>query len=212
MPGFNDAHLHLASGGRAKLAVDLEGAKSISEFQQRVRARVPITKPGEWVTGSGWDTRYGIRRISRHARTSTRSRATIRCFSRISPGTSASPIPRRWISGITASTPNPSGGKIEHDAKGEPDGMLEEDSAMSLVTRKIPAATPVQRRHGIELAMQEATANGLTSIQDYSSWNDFLTYRELKQEGKLTVRVTEWLTFELPLGAARTNAARGRHG
>jgi predicted amidohydrolase YtcJ len=200
MPGFNDAHLHLGSGGQAKLAVDLEGAKSIGEVQQRVRARVAITKPGEWVTGSGWDhTLWNPPNFPTRQDLDAISGDHPMFFSHISGHVGVANSKALELAGITASTPNPSGGKIEHDGKGEPDGMLEEDSAMSLVTRKIPAATPAQRRHGIELAMQEATANGLTSIQDYSSWNDFLTYRELKQEGKLTVRVTEWLTFELPL-------------
>jgi hypothetical protein len=200
MPGFNDAHLHLGSGGQAKLAVDLQGAKSISEFQQRVRARVAITKPAEWVTGSGWDhTLWNPPNFPTRQDLDAISDDHPMFFSHISGHVGVANSKALELAGITASTPNPSGGKIEHDAKGEPDGMLEEDSAMSLVTRKIPAATPAQRRHGIELAMQEATANGLTSIQDYSSWNDFLTYRELRQEGKLTVRITEWLTFELPL-------------
>src|SRR5713101_1869002 len=55
MPGFNDAHIHLASGGQAKLAVDLEGTKSLEELQQRIRARLGEFERGEWVTGRGWD-------------------------------------------------------------------------------------------------------------------------------------------------------------
>src|SRR5216683_1651108 len=55
------------------------------------------------------------------------------------------------------------------------------------------------RRRGIELALAEAARFGVTSIQDNSPWDDFLVYRELKQEGKLTVRITEWLPFTDPL-------------
>jgi len=36
------------------------------------------------------------------------------------------------LAGITAKTPNPVGGEVEHDSTGEPDGMLKEGSAISL--------------------------------------------------------------------------------
>ena len=39
MPGFNDAHLHLAEAGLQKLSVDLTGVKTLEEFRQRVLAR-----------------------------------------------------------------------------------------------------------------------------------------------------------------------------
>jgi predicted amidohydrolase YtcJ len=41
--------------------------------------------------------------------------------------------------------------------------------------------------------------HGVTSVQDNSAWEDFLTYRAIKKDGKLTVRVTEWLPFPAPL-------------
>src|SRR6266849_4597451 len=99
------------------------------------------------------------------------------------------------LAGITRQTPNPSGGEIEHDASGEPTGMLKEGAAMALVHSKVPPLTRAQRRRGIELALAEAARFGITSIQDNSPWEDFLVYRELKQEGKLTLRITEWLPF-----------------
>ena len=36
---------------------------------------------------------------------------------------------------------------------------------------------------------------GLTSLQDNSSWQDFLVYEEIEREGKLSARITEWLDF-----------------
>ena len=40
MPGFNDAHMHLANAGFQRLTVDLMGVKSLTEFRDRIRARV----------------------------------------------------------------------------------------------------------------------------------------------------------------------------
>ena len=55
MPGFNDAHLHLASAAYVQLHVNAEGAKSLAEFQQRIRARLQDYQPGEWIVVDGWD-------------------------------------------------------------------------------------------------------------------------------------------------------------
>jgi predicted amidohydrolase YtcJ len=58
MPGFNDAHLHLADAGVTKLNVDLTGVKSLDEFRERVLKRVGKAEPGEWILGGGWDESY----------------------------------------------------------------------------------------------------------------------------------------------------------
>ena len=55
MPGWNDAHLHLADAGLQKLNVDLTGVRTLDEFRQRVLAKVETAKPGEWILGGGWD-------------------------------------------------------------------------------------------------------------------------------------------------------------
>ncbi|MGC2791463.1 MAG: amidohydrolase family protein, partial [Candidatus Sulfotelmatobacter sp.] len=49
MPGFNDAHVHLAEGGLQKLTIDLTGVKTLEELRERVKARVEKAKPDEWI-------------------------------------------------------------------------------------------------------------------------------------------------------------------
>ncbi len=51
MPGFNDAHLHLAEAGFERQTVNLVGVKSLAEFRDRIRARVATAAPGEWIAG-----------------------------------------------------------------------------------------------------------------------------------------------------------------
>src|SRR5258707_1287692 len=103
------------------------------------------------------------------------------------------------LAGITKTTPNPAGGEIEKDDAGEPTGMLKEGAAMKLVESKIPPPSAELRRRGIELALADVAKYGVTSIQDNSAWEDFLTYRAIKNDGKLSVRITEWLPFAAPL-------------
>jgi predicted amidohydrolase YtcJ len=200
MPGFNDAHLHLGSAAQGKLSVDLEGAKSIEEFQRRIAARVATAKPGEWIVGRGWDhTLWTPARFPMKADLDVISSGHPMFFTHISGHVAVANSKALEIAGITAATPNPPGGEIERDASGQPDGMLKESSASSLVSRKIPPQTKEDRMRGIELALADAAQHGVTSMQDNSSWEDFRAYRELKQQGKLTARITEWLPFDAPL-------------
>ncbi|MFZ0641146.1 MAG: amidohydrolase [Candidatus Acidiferrales bacterium] len=201
MPGFNDAHVHLASAGMAKVIVNFEGAKSLTEFQQRLRAALKNYKPGEWITGSGWDhTLWPEQRFPTRWDLDAVSKDHPMIFSRVDGHVAVVNSLALKIAGITKSTADPPGSHIVHDAKtGEPNGMLEEDGAMSLVYRHVPPPSHEIRKRAIELALADAVSHGVTSIQDYSTWGDFLIYRELKNEGKLPLRITEWLTFTEPL-------------
>jgi predicted amidohydrolase YtcJ len=200
MPGFNDAHLHLGNAAQSKLNVDVEGATSIGEFQKRIRARVAQSKPGEWIVGRGWDhTLWNPVRFPTRQDLDAVSGDHPMLFTHISGHVSVANSKALEIAGITANTPNPPGGEIEHDAQGQPDGMLKEGPAYGLVSRKIPPIMPEQRREGIELALKEAAGMGVTSMQDNSSWDDFLTYRDLQMSRNLTARITEWLPFDAPL-------------
>jgi predicted amidohydrolase YtcJ len=200
MPGFNDAHLHLGSAAQAKLTVNLEGAQSLAEFQKRIQERVAQSKPGEWITGRGWDhTLWSPAKFPTRQDLDAISKDHPMLFTHISGHVAVANSKALELAGITAATPNPPGGEIEHDAQGQPDGMLKEGSAYGIVGRKIPEVTAERRKQGIELALAEAAKYGVTSMQDNSSWGDFLAYRELKTEGKLTARITEWLPFDSPL-------------
>jgi len=200
MPGFNDAHIHFASGGQAKLAIDLEGARSLAEFQQRIRARLNEYKAGEWITGRGWDhTLWPEKRFPTRQDLDAISRDHPMIFGRVDGHVAVANSLALKMAGINLATRDPPGGSIERDpVTHQPSGMLKE-TAVDLVRRLVPEITPIQRRHAIELALAEAARFGVTSIQDNSNWEDFLVYERLRQEGKLTLRITEWLPFLAPL-------------
>ncbi|HXA81938.1 MAG TPA: amidohydrolase [Methylomirabilota bacterium] len=210
MPGFNDAHTHLGSAGRDKLTLDLKGTDSLAELQQRVRVAASQHKPGEWIVGSGWDQTRWPDKTFPHRQD----------LDEVSPN---NPVFLVHVSGhvgvanslalkhteITEDTKNPTGGEIERDADGNPTGMFKEGSAMEFVEQKIPDPTPEQRRRGIELVLQELASNGVTSAQDNSAWEDFLVYHDLKEEKKLTTRITEWLPFMAPLTELQNMRSEG---
>jgi predicted amidohydrolase YtcJ len=196
LPGFNDAHLHLASGGFLKLNVDLVGAKSLAEMQQRIAERVATMGPGGWIRGRGWDhltwtSQKLPTRLDLDAVTGKHPAIFTRVDGHICVVNSAA----LSAAGITQLTPDPQGGKIDRDEREEPTGILRE-GARDAVDKVIPKVTAADRRRALELALAEASEWGLTSVQDNSSWQDFLIYEDLEQEGKLSVRITEWLAFD----------------
>lgn len=211
MPGFNDAHVHLASGGMAKLTVNFEGTKSLAEFQQRIRDALKNYKSGEWITGSGWDhTLWPEKRFPTRWDLDAVSKDHPMIFERVDGHVAVANSLALKITGVTKDTKDTPGSHIVRDEEtGEPNGMLEESGAMSLVYRHVPPPTHDVRRRAIELALEDAVSHGVTSIQDYSTWNDFLIYRELKNERKLPLRITEWLTFTEPLAKLEEERREG---
>ena len=200
MPGFNDAHVHLGGAGEDWLAVRLFGAGTVAELQKRLAAAVAEHKEGEWINGRGWDhTLWPEKTFPNRQQLDEVSPKNPVLLTHVSGHVAVANSLALKLAGISRDTASPPGGEIEKDGNGEPTGMLKEGSAMRLVESKIPPATAEQRRRGIELALEDVAKNGVTSVQDNSAWEAFLTYRALKNDGKLTVRITEWLPFAAPL-------------
>jgi predicted amidohydrolase YtcJ len=199
MPGFNDAHVHLASAGREKLTIDLVGVKSIAEMQQRIGAAAKAAEPGVWLRGRGWDhTLWAAKELPNRSDLDAVTGDHPAVFTRVDGHIAVANSKALEIAGIRAATPDPSGGKIDRDRLGIPTGIVRE-TAVDLVYDKVPAPSPKERRKALELAIWDAVTHGITSLQDYSSWDDFLVYEQMEQEHRLTVRISEWLTFLDPL-------------
>ena len=210
MPGFNDAHVHLGGAAADLLAVPLTGVPSVEELQKRVADAVAHHKEGEWITGGGWDhTLWPDKRFPNRQQLDAVAPKNPVILTHVSGHVAVANSLALQHAEIDKYTPNPPGGEIEHDSLGEPTGMLKEYAAMSLVNVRIPDPAPEQRRRGIELVLQNVARNGITSVQDFSDWEDFKMYKQLKDEDKLTVRITEWLPFLTPLNDLQNMRAQG---
>lgn len=206
MPGFNDAHIHLADAGLQKLTVDLTGVKSLDELRERVRARVEKSKPAEWILGSGWDetlwpvkatpTRWDLDEVS-----SGHAVFLVRIDGHIAVANTRA----LQLASVTLASRDPEGGHIDRNENGEPTGILRE-TAQHAVRAVIPKPSPEMRRQAIEAALADLAEHGVTSAQDCSTieqgcsnWEDFQIYEDLEKEGKLTARITEWMSFDQPV-------------
>ena len=198
-PGFNDAHVHLGSAGSTKLNVDLTGVQSLAGMLASIQTFAGSSPAGHWLTGGNWDHTLWVSKILPTRQDLDKVTAGHPTFlDRIDGHISIANSAALAAAGITGKTVPPQGGAIDLDASGNPTGILRE-SAQNLVYKVIPPPSHDERRRGDELAITDALAHGVTSVQDFSDWDDFLIFEELEKEGKLHLRITEWLPFKAPL-------------
>ncbi len=196
MPGFNDAHMHLASAGLEKMNVNLVGVKTLDEFRERLRTKVEAAGPGEWVVGEGWDeTLWPVKVLPTRWDLDEVSGKHPVYLERVDGHIGVANTRALQLASVTVASRDPDGGKIDRDDAGTPNGILRE-KAQDTVQAVIPKPTHEKRRQAIELALTDLASHGITSAQDNSQWEDFQIYEELEHEGKLTARISEWLTFD----------------
>jgi predicted amidohydrolase YtcJ len=198
VPGFHDAHIHLADGSLALTGLDLRDCESADAVVERVRSRAAALPPGNWIRGWGWD----------HTRWSGGDwpdRATLdRAAPRHPVFLSRTDGHVAWLSsralqavGITESTPDPDGGQILRDAtSGAITGILLE-RARDLALERLPAVSDADRRSAVEEGLARLGRVGITSVQDVLAPWALEHYARLRDEGRLTARVSAWIPLEL---------------
>ena len=208
MPGFNDAHTHMASAGRQKLSVDLDAIPSLRAMLDRIRTYTASSNPGQWILGAGWDQTLWQGKIlptrnDLDSVTAGHPAVFYRTDGHIVVANSAALL----AAGISSATPDPPGGKIDRDATGTPTGILRESPAVAVLYAKVPPPSSDTRRKALDLAIADALAHGVTSVQDFSDWEDWLVLESMEHTGALNLRFAEWIDFNLPLPILKSRRA-----
>jgi len=208
MPGFNDAHTHIASAGQQHLTVDLDNIPSLAAMQDKIKAYAATLPAGQWILGGGWDhTKWASGKLPTRQDLDAVTVDHPAYLERTDGHIAIANTAALAAAGITAKTMAPAGGQIDLDpATHEPTGILR-DAALPLLTSHIPKPDAATRRRALELSIADALSHGVTSVQDYSDWEDFLVLEQMEHEGKLHVRVSEWLTFNDPLDVLKAHRA-----
>jgi predicted amidohydrolase YtcJ len=190
LPGFNDAHVHFVSGGRQLDLVDLNDATSPEEFVRRIGEQAKKTPRKEWITGGDWDeTKWSPAKLPAKELIDPVTPNNPVFINRYDGHMSLANSTALRLAGVTAATPDPPGGTIVRDEKGNPTGALK-DAAMDYVFKVIPPLSHDQRLHAIERALGHAASLGVTSVQDMNpEYADVAIYSELLDEAKLTARI-----------------------
>lgn len=190
VPGLVDAHVHLASLGRALTLADLSTAKSEADCIARLKRGGESTMQGEWVVGRGWDQNdWASRAWPTRTTLDSAFRGQPVYLTRVDGHAAWASSEALARAGITAATVDPPGGRILRDEKGEPTGVLV-DNAMDLVAAKVPAPTNEERQKRLKAAIDTCARLGLTAVHDAGM--DLETFRILQSwdmAGVLPIRI-----------------------
>jgi predicted amidohydrolase YtcJ len=209
-PGLIDTHAHLAAGGYEELyEVGLSDAATIGDVVNRVQTAAAKLKPGEWLTGAGWDE--GKLAERRYVLASDLDKAAPHNPVWLMHTTGHYGVANHEalrLAHINAESKDPPAGTIDRDAQSIPTGVLKE-AAMDPVLNLIPDPTPEQLRNGILHMVDTLHREGMTAVKDpdigQPTWD---SYRQLQQEKKLSIHVCVLWHGGTTLASARAALAR----
>jgi predicted amidohydrolase YtcJ len=190
LPGFIDAHIHLAYAAYRSYYVNAGTCANEDEAADLVRQRASQTPAGQWIQGGQWD-----KNIWPGEQFPTKA-SLDKAVPEHPVALSSKDGHLLWVNslalqraGITAETPDPSHGAILRDSAGEPTGILQEESATSLVYEIVDRRDPALTRHLVQAKMKELQQAGLTTIHDIEESDTLTLFQQLREEGALGMRV-----------------------
>ena len=191
VPGLHDMHVHPMSGGMAQRGCNFPQGSSPQQIIDAVKGCVAKHAKGEWITGGQWDAAsFGKQGMHRSILDSVSPDNPV-VLSDISGHSTFANSKAIQMAGITAKTPNPPGGIIERDDKGEPTGVFRE-SAAGLVRGGGSQAplSPDDRAKALTWALSKMLSYGITSFTDaVIDESSMQFYADLADTGVLKQRV-----------------------
>ncbi|MFO7571091.1 MAG: amidohydrolase [Gaiellaceae bacterium] len=195
LPGFQDAHIHLAGSGLELLQCDLNESTSPEGHLETI-ARYAAEHPDEWIVGGGWsmddfggpmptrqllDAAVPGRAVALTTRDAHSLWASTRAFE---------------LAGIGAGTPDPPGGVIEREPDGTPAGTVHE-LAIRLFEKVLPEPSQSDRDEGFRLAQAIMLGLGITACQEANAWPAIVgTYLRAAERDELVLRLEGNLAWD----------------
>lgn len=164
-PGFIDAHAHLFGLGEESSILGLLD-KSQDQVLEMLRQRADSLPAGTWIRGRGWDQNQwpGMAFPEKGSLDLVTEKHPV-FLSRIDGHAVWVNSLALELSGITNSTPDPDGGRIVRDARGEATGILL-DQAIELVRSSIPTPSVEDMKSSYTLAIEQCLSAGMTGMHD----------------------------------------------
>jgi predicted amidohydrolase YtcJ len=193
LPGFTDSHVHFPTWAVAQGEVRLEGTTSLGEAVERVRDALPETS-GTWLRGRGW----------RSGDWSPAVEPTKHELDAIAPDRPVALMARDshsvWLNSAALARADGDlqvpGGVVELDERGEPTGVLREESCWQFRDRYIET-TDDEYVAAMRSAMKLAASRGITAVHDKDGWLGALRFwQRLDADDALILRVWQSLPAE----------------
>ncbi|HZO62594.1 MAG TPA: amidohydrolase [Gaiellaceae bacterium] len=186
LPGFTDSHVHFPSWAVARTQVRLEGVPSLAEALDRVRAGLAELRPGRWLRGQGW-------RDAGWEAAPTRQ-ALDEITGDVPAALLAKDYHSLWLNSAALARASGDlavpGGVVELDERGEPTGVLREESAWRFKERYVET-TDDEYLEAMRDGLRVAASRGVTSVHDKDGWLPSIPrlWQRLAGEGQLSLRV-----------------------
>jgi predicted amidohydrolase YtcJ len=191
IPGLMDSHTHMDGAGTAETTAQVIRAKTVAEAQAIIADFIKAKQvpAGIWVQTSRWHPPSQLREQRYLTRQELDAVAPNNPLYVQTVGHFAMANTKALeLAGITRATRDPVGGKIYRDASGEATGLLEE-TAIDLVTRKIPPKTFEEMIAQNIAAQRIYNRSGITSTVIGGLTEDQIrVYFEVAQRKQSTVR------------------------
>jgi predicted amidohydrolase YtcJ len=195
LPGFNDAHVHFPTWAVAQRQVKLDGAGSLEEAVARVHDALRDHPRERWLRGYGW----------RSGDWSPAAEPTKELLDEVAGDTPVALISKDyhslWLSSAALARAGGAaldvhGGVVERDARGEPTGVLREESAWHFRDTYVET-TDDEYVDAMRAGLKLCAARGVTAVHDKDGWLGApRLWQRLQATQSLTLRVWQSLPHE----------------
>src|SRR6266581_3433111 len=208
IPGLNDSHMHIIRGGLSyNLELRWDGVPSLADGLRMLKEQAQRTPPGQWVrVVGGWsEFQFAERRMP-----------TLEEINAVAPETPVFILHlycRALLNkaalracGYTKDTPNPPGGEIQRDGKGNPTGLLLARPNATILYATLAKGPKLPLEHQMNSTrhfMRELNRLGLTSIIDAGGGfqnypEDYSIIEELHKRGEMSFFLWYGVFRDLP--------------
>ncbi|HEY1493810.1 MAG TPA: amidohydrolase [Candidatus Solibacter sp.] len=223
IPGFIEGHGHFTGVGEFRMGLDLREARTWDDIVAQVARAVQQAKPGEWIVGRGWHQSKwtvpptpNVEGFPLHASLDKVSPNNPVVLTHASGHASFVNGKALELAGVTAQTPNPSGGEILKDAKGNPTGLLRERASgvisparAAYEAKRTAADRREELNKAITLAIDESLSKGITTFEDAGSpFSTIDVLKKMSDDHQLRMRI--WMMARVPNDQLAANMDRYR--
>jgi hypothetical protein len=190
LPGLIDAHGHVMGLGFQQLQVQLMGINTLEATLDTIKAYAEANPDLEWIQGRGWNQTLWPENEFPTAEDIDKVVSDRPVWlSRVDGHAGWGNTMAMRLAGISKDTPDPQGGKIIRNEKGEATGVFI-DAAEGYIQSIVPDPTPKEQELALEKAYEQMAKMGITSVHDagvgVQAWE---LYKQFADQGKAKTRI-----------------------
>ena len=210
LPGLIDNHLHIIRGGlNFNMELRWDGVRSLADAMAMLKKQVAITPPPQWVRVIGGFTehQFAEKRLPTIDELNATAPDTPVFILHLYDRAILNAAALRAV-GYTKDTPEPPGGEIMRDARGNPTGLLLAKPNANILYATLAKGPRLRFDYQVNSTrhfMRELNRLGVTGAIDAGGGfqnypDDYAVIQKLSDEGQLTIRLAYNLFTQKPKG------------